>query len=396
VQTSDVTGRQLGTLILSYLAMTVSVITLAPFRFEPLPVSGITLGGSAFDVVMNVVMFVPIGFVFQLSRSRDAARSSSLIGALALGFGLSLLVEAAQLFTPGRFPSPIDLVTNTAGAGVGAALATRLAVAADAPGTVRALAVDLPLMGLTYLMVPLLWLVGLGTSDASRAWIMMPLAAGAGWILASTFTSFESARAARVFAITVAWLLVALLPAVVRSPGVAAVAFTLGLAAAWARTAAPARLTHEMHGGRSTRRFEAKTLQVVLPLFALYVVGSALSPPAAPIAWSGTLALLPLHDGLGNDAIFRALEQVAAFTLGGYAVAEYEGRSRDRFATLVVPVLGWASAVSATLQILRGWHPGYGASGMLFACTVVGALVGAWLYVLQLAHIRALTSRGPA
>jgi len=396
-QTSDATGRQLGTLILAYLAMTVSVITLAPFRFEPFPVNGITLGGNAFDVVMNVVMFVPIGFVFQLSRPRAAASAPSLAGAIVMGLGLSLVVEVAQLFTPGRFPSPIDLLTNTAGAGLGASLAARLAIRADASGAVRSLSVDLPLMGLTYLMVPLLWLVGLGATDAARAWIMAPLGAGAGWILASVFTSFEGARPARAVGITVAWLLVALPPAAVRWLDIAAVVFALGVAAAWARTAAPARITHERREGRTTRRFEAKTLRVVLPLFAIYLVASALVPLSAPNgAWSGTLALLPLHDGLGNDAIFRALEQIAAFTLGGYAVAEYQGRSRDRLDTLAAPVLGWAITVSATLQVLRGWHPGYGASAMLFACTVAGASVGAWLYVLQLAHIRALTSRGGA
>jgi hypothetical protein len=197
-----------------------------------------------------------------------------------------------------------------------------------------------------------------------------------------------------VLTVTVAWLLVALVPAAVRSIDIAAVVFTLGLAAAWARTAAPARITHETQEGRTTRRFEAKTLEVVLPLFGVYLVASAWAPPSAPSgAWSGTLALLPLRDGLGNDAIFRALEQIAAFTLGGYAVAEHQGRSRDRFDRLAGPVLGWAIAVSATLQVLRGWHPSYGASGTLFASTVVGAMVGAWLYVLQLAHIRALTSR---
>jgi glycopeptide antibiotics resistance protein len=396
MQSSDVTGRRLGALVLSYIVMTVLVITLAPFRFEPFPVNGFTLDwGNAFDVVMNVVMFMPIGFVLQLSRPRRG-EPPSVGAALAFGFTLSLLAETAQLFEPGRFPTLIDLVTNTAGAGAGAALATRSMVLADARVTVRALAVDLPLMGLTYLMVPLLWLVGLGISGTSRAWIMAPLGAAAGWIVASVFTSFENARPARVLAIAAAALLVALVPAAVRAFAVAGAVGAIGLAAAWARTMAPARITHESLPGRTTRRFEAKTLRVVLPLFALYLAASALTPLSAPSeTWSGTMALLPLHESLQNDALFRALEQIAAFTLGGYALAEYQGRSRDRIDTLAGPVLGWACGVSALLQILRGWHPSYGASGLAFAGTVLGAALGAWLYVLQLAHVRALTSRMP-
>jgi hypothetical protein len=40
----------------------------------------------------------------------------------------------------------------------------------------------------------------------------------------------------------------------------------------------------------------------------------------------------------------------------------------------------------------RGWHPAYGASAAMFALTLLGAGLGSWLYVLQLAHVRALTA----
>jgi formate-dependent nitrite reductase cytochrome c552 subunit len=74
-----------------------------------------------------------------------------------------------------------DLIANTAGAGIGAYVAGAAIGAArdrgDASTTVRALAVDLPLMGLTYLTAPLVWLVALGADDPQRAWVMAPLAA---------------------------------------------------------------------------------------------------------------------------------------------------------------------------------------------------------------------------
>jgi hypothetical protein len=45
------------------------------------------------------------------------------------------------------------------------------------------------------------------------------------------------------------------------------------------------------------------------------------------------------------------------------------------------------------LQLLRGWHPEHGASGVLFVLTLGGAVGGAWLYVLQLQHVQALGAR---
>ena len=124
VHAFEVTGRRLGTAVLLYLGAAVAVITLAPFQFEPRPVHGLTAQWGAVDVAMNIVMFVPIGFVSALSRAR--ARSGVYVplgGALALGALMSGAVELAQLFAPSRFPSVFDLIANTAGAGVGAWLA---------------------------------------------------------------------------------------------------------------------------------------------------------------------------------------------------------------------------------------------------------------------------------
>ena len=56
--------------MLAYLAMMVAVITLSPFRFTLEPVNAITGRWTVFDLVMNVGMFVPIGFIHQLSRPR--------------------------------------------------------------------------------------------------------------------------------------------------------------------------------------------------------------------------------------------------------------------------------------------------------------------------------------
>lgn len=389
---SDLTGLRLGRAVLAYLAMMVAVITLSPFRFTLEPVNAITGRWTVFDLVMNVGMFVPIGFIHQLSRPRGTKLAWR--SALAMGMVLSALIEGAQFFAPARVPSLADLATNTAGAGVGAWLAARALGRVDAVRAVRAFGVELPLMGLVYILAPLLWLVGLGSEGGARAWVLLPLTASAGWIMATVFTSFDRAARPRLLLGTAVWLIVALVPGSVASPGLVAAAGLTGLGAAWLRTVAPARLTMEaVAEGRAPRRFEAPTLRVVLPLFFTYLAVSSLTPVEPPgSAWSGTLALLPEGQRLTNAVIFRALEHIAAFTLAGYMIAEYHGRSLDRFRTVAPTVLGWAAALSCGLEVARGWHPGYGASALMFALTLIAAGLGGWLYVLQLTHVRALVA----
>jgi glycopeptide antibiotics resistance protein len=76
---------------------------------------------SRTDLVSNVLLFLPLGFLIFLNASRrDLVRLSSLLCALLGGFVLSLGVEILQLFSPLRTTSASDLFTNTMGAGLGA------------------------------------------------------------------------------------------------------------------------------------------------------------------------------------------------------------------------------------------------------------------------------------
>ncbi|WP_373064977.1 hypothetical protein, partial [Gemmatimonas sp.] len=45
------------------------------------------------------------------------------------------------------------------------------------------------------------------------------------------------------------------------------------------------------------------------------------------------------------------------------------------------------------LEVARGWYPDTGASVLLWLFTVVAALFGGWLYLLQRDHVRALVER---
>lgn len=79
-------------------------------------------GGDTWELAANLLLFLPFGYagVRVLGPGRR-----SLVRVVALGALLSLGVESVQLFSHGRFPSSTDLVVNTAGAALAAALARR-------------------------------------------------------------------------------------------------------------------------------------------------------------------------------------------------------------------------------------------------------------------------------
>lgn len=81
---------------------------------------GVPLLREARDVVANVLVFAPLGWVAAAARWRSFAR----IGLLALA--LSMTCEAAQIFQPLRIISVLDVALNTLGA-VGGTLSYRAA-----------------------------------------------------------------------------------------------------------------------------------------------------------------------------------------------------------------------------------------------------------------------------
>ena len=71
-----------------------------------------------FDIIANILLYVPLGY-FDVRR-----RATSAIGVATMwGLALSIVTEATQLFSHGRFPSATDVVCNTVGAALGAVLA---------------------------------------------------------------------------------------------------------------------------------------------------------------------------------------------------------------------------------------------------------------------------------
>ncbi|HEY1221492.1 MAG: VanZ family protein [Bryobacteraceae bacterium] len=78
------------------------------------------------DVVINVVLYIPLGAVACLAWLPRFPRAAPAV-ATAFCSALSLSMELLQNYVPGRVTSLSDLATNTVGAAVGAVLALALA-----------------------------------------------------------------------------------------------------------------------------------------------------------------------------------------------------------------------------------------------------------------------------
>ena len=86
-----------------------------------------------FDIVANVALFLPLGYLLDRSLSTTTARRSLFLAAGAAGL-LSLSMEWFQVYCHNRYPSPTDVVSNVTGSLIGAFLSIyRQKMAASPP-----------------------------------------------------------------------------------------------------------------------------------------------------------------------------------------------------------------------------------------------------------------------
>lgn len=335
------TSVRLAGALLGYFILVTLVITLSPFDFAARGLY-LSLALVPSDMIANAALFLPIGF---LLRSVNRSVTHGRWAAVSIAAGLSLLIEIAQIFIESRYVSPVDLATNTYGAFIGVQLRDRVErLTVWQPHTVGRIGLDIPLVGLLYLLVPQLWLSGVGLVDDPRRGLTTLLAACAAAIV-----------------------LVAL------------------------------RQHHWPGGARfGERRFESETLRRFFPVFALYLTAAALWPPfRSVVPWHGTVGF---SDGL-NDAgvveILLLLEEVGGFTLLGYALAEWRGRKELTLAADVPRVTFVALLFALSLELVQGVLAGPGASLLRALLATVGSAYGAAVYHLARSHVRALRAMEP-
>jgi VanZ family protein len=102
-----------------------------------------------FDLTVNVLGYVPYGFLFVAALFPRITGAGALAGALISAAVLSGLLEAAQSFLPARVATNLDLLCNIAGAGLGAGLALAALPRLVAEGPLKQLRTEAFLPGAT-------------------------------------------------------------------------------------------------------------------------------------------------------------------------------------------------------------------------------------------------------
>lgn len=90
---------------------------VAPWLFLLAPLPKYWTG---FDVVSNVLGYMPLGFLLALSALRTGRGRFAFRFAVLASMALSFTMESLQVYLPDRVPSNLDLVLNMVGAALGA------------------------------------------------------------------------------------------------------------------------------------------------------------------------------------------------------------------------------------------------------------------------------------
>lgn len=373
-------------LLLVYVTGLAALATLSPFNFDLLHPHGLNFYTTASDVVLNLAFLFPVGFLFRLARP-DRGWPIAL-DSLLLGIALSTVLELTQAFLPDRVTSPIDVLTNGAGAWLGGLMHASIGPWLDRR-LEKQLSLHLPLANILYLLVPLLGLNALCLRRAYDVMPLLPLAMFMGYVAAGLY-KHRLEGAARPFANAYSLAMGVLfgiggLPLVTRA---------LPLWAASTIAVAVATRLLIVVGTRlpkRERRFVPWTIRRSLPWFVVYllVLGfRALWPRWLPIVGEQANDAF----GAGQGAALQLLRDVASFTLLGYLISELSARSLLRTRTVLLRAL----AAGAVLALLRmGFqaraHESLGVL-VLLAC---GALAGGLIHRSQLTLVKSWARTRP-
>lgn len=390
-QTVD-TGARLGTALLAYMVGVTLIVTLLPFHFTWPERWQVSVGGDPYDTVGNVLLFVPLGFLLRLASPR--ARQGSILLVIGNAALISIVIEAMQFFDVTRESALLDVVANTLGAWVGALAFDRIARSARLSGRLIGwLGLEIPLMGLVYLLVPLLWVNALAARGELVPTFTTFLIGAFGAILLGGLQRhyFGPSRAAashHTAAFAAMWFVagaLAMLPW--RPVGLVAGALAVAALCWW-------QGRRRLQDSASNRRFEGPLLRSALPLYAAYLVILVISPVLGEIgSWHGHVGFAEVAQSQIETA--QVLELCAAFTLLGYMSAELRGREVMRYRDAFPRLIAWGLGLAIAAEVARGFDI-HGASLARALLVVAACLFGGWLYYLQRAHVIWLVSKNRA
>jgi VanZ family protein len=383
------TGARLGTALLVYMLSVTMIVTLLPFHFALPDRWQVTVGDDPYDAIVSVLLFVPLGFLFRLARPRE--RQGSMLLVIWNAALISIAIEAMQLFDVTRESTLLDVTANIFGAWVGALAFDRIARSARLSGQLIGwLGLEIPLMGLVYLLVPLLWVNSLATQgELVRTFTTFLIGAFGATLLGGLQRHYfgpsraaerhHTATFAAMWFVAGAFAMLPWRPFELVGGALAVAAFC------WLQG------RRRLHDPGSNRRFEAALLRSAAPLYAAYFVLLVISPVLDEVgSWQGRFGFPEVAPS--RVEIARLLELCAAFALVGYMAAEIRGREVMRYRDAFPRLIAWGVGLAIAAEAARGFDL-YGASLARGILVVAACLYGGWLYYLQRAHVMWLVSK---
>ena len=390
IRAATAARAQLSLLLLLYVVAIVLTLTLTPFRFAPPRHVRLLITAGAFDAIANVLLFVPIGFLFPLTR--PGADSTPIVFTTAVGALISAGIESTQLFEPARYTSALDVVTNGAGAAVGAIalrlISRRIQMNASLVGR---LSLETPLVGLVYVLVPSLLIAGFAAREEPvRFLALVPLSlAGAALLAAVQRNHFgpaglQTPRFMGLVAVGLAAL--GAFPFLLRFPSLGVVFILVVGVATWSAAARPLRPDHDP-------RFEVRALRNAAPLVVAYLVVLMVLPllhfPASSILTARSGVASPIE-----PAQLRVLEPLTGLTVVGYMLAEVRGRRELLLREVSPRILLECAPIAVLFVITLGRSMAASERAIQLAMMLAAGLLGAAIYHSQLAHVRWVLRKG--
>jgi VanZ family protein len=114
---------------------------------------------TTYDIALNVSAYLPLGAMLFFALRPPLAAAVALVIAVLLAAALSLLLESVQMFLPSRIASNVDLISNSAGAALGALFALLLTLWTNPLAVLRKRVVRAGKLGDCGLLVMALWIV---------------------------------------------------------------------------------------------------------------------------------------------------------------------------------------------------------------------------------------------
>jgi len=372
-----------------YMSAVTIVVTLIPFRFAfPIDHAKFSLFGGAADTVLNIFLFIPLGFLYHLINFKKKIKWQK--HAFLFGISFSSIIEFLQLFLEKRCTSPSDILMNGLGALLGAYIYQEFSSRARRLNqqSVGLIVLDLPVTNIFYLLIPQLWLNSLATGKIyHRYWQALLIGLIGVIIVSEIYSQRKSVRQiispTGLAGFTSAWyiigsaLLITKQPLIVLLIGCFLGVLTFLLAQTSKQRSA------------QIRSLEINIIKKIIPVFMVYLIGLTYFPLVSPqMPWQFSFGLSAIPEDPSNVIIFSLLEYLAAFSLFGFMISQWLATSETALLKKKVAISGIIFGVAGVLELFRGFHPFFESSFTQYLLADIAGFAGILIYRVQLGSVR--------